>query len=85
MDAPTEAVERRSMIAHDKRIYYRPQLEPFCDPEWEEAERSEEKPQYSTREEGEDALKTVDMFTLEEIEEIARYLHLYFVSHKEGD
>ena len=46
MDAPARAVERRSMIAHDKRIYYRPYLEPFCDPEWEEAERSEEKPQY---------------------------------------
>lgn len=38
-----------------------------------------------TREEGEDALETVDMFTLEEIEEIARYLLLYCEAHKSGD
>ena len=31
------------MIAYDKRIYRRPQLEPFCDPEWEEAENANEK------------------------------------------
>ena len=39
----------------------------------------------ATREEGEEALKTVDMFTLEEIEEIARYLLLYCETHKNGD
>lgn len=38
-----------------------------------------------TREEGEDALETVDMFTMEEIEEIAHYLILYCEAHKSGD
>lgn len=33
----------------------------------------------------EEALKNVDMFTLEEIEEIARYLLLYCETHKNGD
>lgn len=36
-------------------------------------------------EEGEDALATVDMFSLEDIEEIARYLLLYCEAHKNGD
>ena len=39
----------------------------------------------ATREEGEEALKNVYMFTLEEIEEIARYLLLYCETHKNGD
>ena len=34
------------MIAHDNRMYHDPQKEPFYDPEWEEAERADEKPQY---------------------------------------
>lgn len=32
-----------------------------------------------------DALKTVDMFSLEDIEEIAHYLILYCEAHKSGD
>lgn len=39
----------------------------------------------ATRKEGEDALETVDMFTLEEIEEIAHYLLVYCETHKNGD
>lgn len=33
----------------------------------------------------EDALASVDMYTLEEIEEIAHYLILYCEAHKNGD
>ena len=33
----------------------------------------------------EDALATVDMFSLEEIEEITHYLILYCEAHKNGD
>ena len=33
----------------------------------------------------EDACETIDMFTLEEIEEIVRYLSAYISSHKDGD
>ena len=39
----------------------------------------------ATREEGKDALETVDMFSLEDIEEIARYLLTYCEAHKNGD
>lgn len=39
----------------------------------------------ATREEGQEALATVDMFSLEEIEEIAHYLILYCEAHKNGD
>ena len=46
MDAIADSVERRSMKAYDNRIYHDPQKEPFYDPEWEEAERADEKPQY---------------------------------------
>ena len=38
------------MIAYDKRIYYCPSKEPFDDPEWEEAERTDEKPKYYKQE-----------------------------------
>ena len=34
------------MKAYDNRIYHDKQKEPFYDPEWEEAERADEKPQY---------------------------------------
>jgi len=34
------------MIAYDKRFYHDRQMELFSDPEWEDAEKSEEKPQY---------------------------------------
>lgn len=34
------------MKAYDNRIYHDRQKEPFYDPEWEEAERADEKPQY---------------------------------------
>lgn len=34
------------MIAHDKKPYYDRQLEPFFDPEWEEAERADESAKY---------------------------------------
>lgn len=36
-------------------------------------------------EEEEDALAMVDMFSMEEIEEIAHYLILYCEAHKNGD
>lgn len=34
------------MKAYDNRIYRDPRKEPFYDPEWEEAERADENPQY---------------------------------------
>lgn len=39
----------------------------------------------ATREEGQEALATVDMFSLEDIEEIAHYLLTYCEAHKNGD
>lgn len=38
-----------------------------------------------THEHEEDPLATVDMFSLEDIEEIAHYLLLYCEAHKDGD
>ena len=34
------------MMAYDKRVYCNPSKEPFSDPEWEEAENSNEKEMY---------------------------------------
>ena len=34
------------MISYDKRFYHDRQMEPFSDPEWEEAENADEKPVY---------------------------------------
>lgn len=34
------------MIAYDNRYYYDKAHEPFIDPEWEEAEKSPEEPEY---------------------------------------